>query len=527
MTTRGQILRSSVTGNIPAAGTRQPGETWVNFPDLQLGVIDTGRNAQKLLAVRVFSTSANYAIGDFVVQAGALYVANSAVTAGAFNASKWNKIVVVGDLATLPYLPIAGGTLTGPLLLAADPSAALGAATKQYVDTKAGLYLPLAGGTLTGALTLVGAPSYATLQLAKSASGNANQVIGFTGGIGSTQARWNMQIGDTAAESGSNAGSNFGISRYSDAGAFIDTPFSISRATGAATFGGSGASAFSIANPSGSALMYLNSPVASPNGIFGQKGGLNRWQMQLGIGGPEGGGNAGSDFGLYRYNDAGTLIDQPLAISRATGAASFTGAISSGPLTVNGVLSTTGNINGGAGGYVATTYLRMGSTNYNFNVSGSALQVGVNGATFGTLPKSLVVGSFTSILDTTALNAAGAQMAVWSGGTAGTWSVAISSDRRLKSGLALSSKDALEAIAAMPVYECDMTQPLEGATEQHWDWALIADEVKPVVPLAVMDADPEAGIEYAAMRDYPLIPLLIRAVQQLTERVAELEAAAA
>lgn len=31
-------------------------------------------------------------------------------------------------------LNLAGGTLTGPLLLAADPSTALGAATKQYVD---------------------------------------------------------------------------------------------------------------------------------------------------------------------------------------------------------------------------------------------------------------------------------------------------------------------------------------------------------------------------------------------------------
>lgn len=35
-------------------------------------------------------------------------------------------------------LPLAGGTLTGPLILAADPTTALGAATKQYVDAHAG-----------------------------------------------------------------------------------------------------------------------------------------------------------------------------------------------------------------------------------------------------------------------------------------------------------------------------------------------------------------------------------------------------
>jgi hypothetical protein len=44
----------------------------------------------------------------------------------------------------LPPVPLAGGTMTGLLLLSADPVASLGAATKQYVDTKVA-----AGGTVT------------------------------------------------------------------------------------------------------------------------------------------------------------------------------------------------------------------------------------------------------------------------------------------------------------------------------------------------------------------------------------------
>jgi hypothetical protein len=36
-------------------------------------------------------------------------------------------------------LPISGGTMTGPLILAADPTTDLQAATKQYVDTNATL----------------------------------------------------------------------------------------------------------------------------------------------------------------------------------------------------------------------------------------------------------------------------------------------------------------------------------------------------------------------------------------------------
>jgi hypothetical protein len=64
------------------------------------------------------------------------------------------------------YLPLAGGTLTGPLILAADPTGLLQAATKGYVDAHSGTgggagYLPISGGTLTGPLTLSGAPTAA------------------------------------------------------------------------------------------------------------------------------------------------------------------------------------------------------------------------------------------------------------------------------------------------------------------------------------------------------------------------------
>lgn len=61
------------------------------------------------------------------------------------------------------YLPLSGGTLTGPLTLAANPTATLQAATKGYVDSAVASgvasYLPLAGGTMTGFLTLSADPT--------------------------------------------------------------------------------------------------------------------------------------------------------------------------------------------------------------------------------------------------------------------------------------------------------------------------------------------------------------------------------
>ena len=63
-------------------------------------------------------------------------------------------------------LALAGGTMSGLVVLSGDPTVNLGAATKQYVDsinstltTSVSGKLPTAGGTMTGALTLSGAPS--------------------------------------------------------------------------------------------------------------------------------------------------------------------------------------------------------------------------------------------------------------------------------------------------------------------------------------------------------------------------------
>jgi hypothetical protein len=53
--------------------------------------------------------------------------------------------------------------------------------------------------------------------------------------------------------------------------------------------------------------------------IDGFTGNSPRWQVLLGDANPETGGNAGSNFAIGRFDDGGTVIDQPLAIIRSTG----------------------------------------------------------------------------------------------------------------------------------------------------------------------------------------------------------------
>ena len=201
MTNRPQILRSSTPGQVPAAGTRAPGEMWTTFPDLQLGVIDATKTAQKLIAIRFFSTQANYAVGDFVVQAGKLYVATSSVTAGAFNNGQWSQIAALADIPALYVLPTASTTVLGGVKIdgttitinsgVISSAGLVAVATTPPVSPQngslwydlvggqlyawvndgtssqwviavnqniGGVYLPLSGGALTGPLTLAGDP---------------------------------------------------------------------------------------------------------------------------------------------------------------------------------------------------------------------------------------------------------------------------------------------------------------------------------------------------------------------------------
>lgn len=125
---RVQTQRPSSTGVRPTG--RKPGEFYVNLADMQFGVINAAGTAQDLGAIRFFSASANYVANDFVVQAGALYVAKGPITAGAFNPAQWT---VLGG-AGVAFLPLTGGAMTGPIVLPADPVANLEVATKRYVD---------------------------------------------------------------------------------------------------------------------------------------------------------------------------------------------------------------------------------------------------------------------------------------------------------------------------------------------------------------------------------------------------------
>jgi hypothetical protein len=69
----------------------------------------------------------------------------------------------------------------------------------------------------------------------------------------------------------------------------------------------------------------LNKTGDTGGAIWGKRNGLNRWIMTIGAGDPETGGNVGSGFYLTSCDDAGNIIKDLLAVSRADGSFRFSG----------------------------------------------------------------------------------------------------------------------------------------------------------------------------------------------------------
>jgi hypothetical protein len=177
-----------------------------------------------------------------------------------------------------------------------------------------------AGGNITSSV------ANAALIVSKTASGQNASVYGQINALN----RWQMSLADVAAESSGNAGSNFSINRFNDAGTYIDTPFAINRASGISIFSQAVAAASYTVNALAAtdAALYLNKPASGrASTVYGQMAGSTRWGMNFGDSTAEATGSVGSNFGLARFDNTGAFIDTPFQMIRSTGQAYFTQAL--------------------------------------------------------------------------------------------------------------------------------------------------------------------------------------------------------
>jgi hypothetical protein len=138
---------------------------------------------------------------------------------------------------------------------------------------------------------------------------------------------------NAVAESGSNAGSNFELRRYSDAGADLGLVMDVTRSSGNIAFNtGGGISTF--ANDIVAPYVQVSRPAGSAKPILYRTGSTTRWTMQA-TSGAESGGNVGADWALDAHVDAGGYNFTALAISRSSGNAVFYNLVTAPQLRVS------------------------------------------------------------------------------------------------------------------------------------------------------------------------------------------------
>lgn len=238
----------------------------------------------------------------------------------------------------------AGDTMTGFLTLSADPTSPLHAVTRQFLNSFAPLASPALTGTPTAptagagtSTTQVATTQFVTAAItAAGVSAPSNAAPAMDGvaaaGVSALYSRGD-HVHPTDTTRASLASPTFtGVPAVPTAAPGTNTTQVASTAfVAAAVTAGVGGfyvlktgdtmtGNLTIDNAS-TAYTILDKGVSGTSSyIQGKMNGLERWTLQLGNNVAESTGNVGSNFSIDRHNDAGTYIDSPVLINRATGA---------------------------------------------------------------------------------------------------------------------------------------------------------------------------------------------------------------
>jgi microcystin-dependent protein len=252
-------------------------------------------------------------------------------------------------LAYIGAVAKAGDTMTGFLTLNADPTSAMHAATKQYVDnvSSSANYVLKSGDTMTGLLTLSGAPTAANHAATKSYVDTADNakvnksgdtMTGFlTLNADPTSAMHaaTKQYVDNASFSG-----NYVLKSGDTMTGFLTLNADPTSAMHAATkqyvdnasFSGNyvlksgdtmtGDLTISKSTP----VLQLNSSTVTVRGLQFSTNGSLRWQF-FATSDAESGSNTGTQLSLNRYTDSGVYTGTVFTIDRSYGRFTFSGGV--------------------------------------------------------------------------------------------------------------------------------------------------------------------------------------------------------
>jgi len=309
---RVQTQRFATAGQRPASATRQPGELYINFADKQLGVIDPTNAAQDLIGVRYFSATSSYGAGDHVLYSGLLYRATAPVSPGAFNPNQWLQV-------------------GGAVVLADTPPSSPNPGTLWWDSVSGNLYVYYYDGTSYQWVVAVNIPGALVVSSAPPSSATPGTL-------------WWDSVGGQLYVYYNDGNSSQWVAANNLSGQFL--PSSGGTLQGDLTINSPDSNNLFLTSSASNEWvgMELKAPAGQGNYIGASVGGGYRWEIDLGYGNAETGGNSGSDFQIARFNDAGNQIDNPIVITRSTGVVSF-----SQPIQAPGIKGVTNGSNAAAG----------------------------------------------------------------------------------------------------------------------------------------------------------------------------------
>ena len=387
--------------------------------------------------------------------------------------------------------------------------------------------------------------------LVKQASGQELALVGMKGGT----ARWWVNVADLTPETGANSGSNFSLDRFTDAGGFIDSALVVNRATGIADFKFSPTAPTLAVGTNTTQLAttaYVKAEMAAVGAGISDAPNDAYLYLRGQLGWHSGGGTVSGWLSTEAYFECkapdlfgGYMCSRPGVAASYSMDTNGYASINSTSGYINIYCSGTQRVQIGGAGLMVTT----GAGGYTgdfraVNVSGSG---GVIGFCNGTTNYGIV--GYRS--GTTIYGFFGNAQGVTTGG----WTT---SDERFKN-VKLTKEapvDALAVVAAIPVKAFSWKQDTAMGRamvngDDYFGW--LAQDVEPVLPQAVHDVlAPEHDLEMRAflageeipeeksakaedlaqredltfktINEHFMIATLWRAVQELTQRVADQDA---
>jgi len=229
--------------------------------------------------------------------------------------------------------------------------------------------------------------------------------------------------------------------------------------------------------------LFLNNTEASAGGLVGMLNSTRRWILQPGDGTVEGGGNTGTNFLIYRYDDLGVINGTPvLKIDRSTGISRFSSPIEIGPDPMPTLAA------GIKVSYPGTTVQNGIALRPAADESTALLFYNAAGTAIGNIYQTALTVAYNT-------------------GSSGEHKEDL---KEFDSGRIIDSTN---------VYDFAW----KGTTDR--SYGVIAQQAMTVYPMAVTHVKMSEGHDYWGVDYSKYVPVLLREMKSLRERVSELESA--